>query len=133
MKIAFSTRDSVHINAHFGSAKKMDIYDVSKEGYNFLNTIEFGGNLKEDGNEDKLVPKIAALEGCTIVYVCAIGGSAASRLMKHQVTPLKVQNEDDEIQAVLEDLVKTLNGTPPPWLRKIIRQESKSFDFEDDD
>lgn len=133
MKVAFGTRDGVHINTHFGSAKKMDIYDVSQEGYNFLNTIEFGGNLKQDGNEDKLVPKIEALEGCKIVYIAAIGGSAASRLMKHKVTPLKVQSEEDEIETILEDLVKTLNGTPPLWLRKIIGQTSKSFDFEDDD
>ena len=131
MKVAFATQDNIHINAHFGWAKKVDIYDVSSEGYNFLNTIEFGGVLKEDGNEDKLVPKINAVADCTIVYVSAIGGSAASRLLKNQITPLKAENKEDEITDVLNSLVKTLDN-PPPWLRKALRQKTTSFDFEEE-
>ena len=131
MKVAFATQDNVHINAHFGWAKKVDIYDVSTNGYNFINTVEFGGDLKEDGNEDKLVPKIKAVAGCTIVYVSAIGGSAASRLLKNKITPLKAENKEDEITDVLNILVKTL-GNPPPWLRKALGQKAKNFDFEDE-
>ncbi|MDJ0632428.1 MAG: nitrogen fixation protein NifX [Xenococcaceae cyanobacterium] len=132
MKVAFATQDNVHINAHFGWAKKVDIYDVSAEGFDFLNTVEFGGVLKEDGNEDKLVPKINAVADCTLVYVSAIGGSAASRLLKHKITPLKAENKDDEIADVLNSLVKTL-GNPPPWLRKALGKNATSFDFEDEE
>ncbi len=132
MKVAFATQDNVHINAHFGWAKKVDIYDVSDEGFDFLNTVEFGGELKEDGNEDKLVPKINAVEGCTLVYVSAIGGSAASRLLKNKITPLKAENKDEEITDVLNSLVKTL-GNPPPWLRKALGKNATSFDFEDEE
>ncbi|MGF1479959.1 MAG: nitrogen fixation protein NifX [Cyanophyceae cyanobacterium] len=131
MKVAFATQDNVHINAHFGWAKKVDVYDVSPEGYRFLETVEFGGDLKEDGNEDKLVPKINAVSDCTIVYVSAIGGSAASRLLKHKITPLKTENQDDEIADVLKSLVKTMSD-PPPWLRKALGQSPKSFDFEEE-
>ena len=132
MKVAFATQDNVHINAHFGWAKKVDIYDVSANGFDFLNTVEFGGELKEDGNEDKLVPKINAVEGCTLVYVSAIGGSAASRLLKNKITPLKAENKDDEIADVLNSLVETL-GNPPPWLRKALGKNATSFDFEDEE
>jgi nitrogen fixation protein NifX len=134
MKVAFATRDNVHINAHFGSAKRVAVYDVSSEGYDFINTVEFSGNLNEDGNEDKLIPKIEALTNsdCTIVYVSAIGGSAASRLMHHKVTPIRAKSEEDEITTTLEDLVKTL-GNPPPWLRKILPTRSKQLNFEDFD
>ncbi len=136
MKVAFTTCDQVHINAHFGSAQKIDVYDVSKAGYNYLNTLEFDDNLKEDGNEDKLVPKIEALSDCTLVYVSAIGGSAAARLIRKKITPLKAQSEQEEIVAILDKLVKTLNGSPPPWLRKVIQQEEQKFSYagvEDDD
>ena len=132
MKVAFATQDNVHINAHFGWAKKVDVYDVSPEGYNFLNTVEFGGNLKEDGNEDKLVPKVEAVADCTIVYVSAIGGSAASRLLKQNITPLKAENKEDEISNVLNNLVKTL-GNPPPWLRKALGQKNRRFDFDEEE
>ena len=121
MKVAFATRDSVHINAHFGSARTVDIYEVNTEGYTFLETLEFGGNLKEDGNEDKLAPKVKALHDCTLVYVSAIGGSAAGRLIRSNITPLKAQSEaDDKIEDTLTQLVQTLNSSPPPWLRKAL-------------
>ncbi len=135
MKVAFTTSDGVHVNAHFGWAKKIAVYDVSPEGYQFSETLGFSGDLKEDGNEDKLVPKINALSGCTLVYVSAIGGSAAARLIKQKITPIKAQSEEQEIEDLLTRLVTTLQGTPPPWLRKVLREERRvahSFDaFED--
>jgi nitrogen fixation protein NifX len=133
MKVAFTTSDNVHINAHFGSAKQIDVYNVSPDGFNYLDTVTFGGDLEENGNEDKLVPKIAALSDCAIVYVSTIGGSAAARLIKNKVTPIKARSEEEKIDDILNELVKTLSGNPPPWLRKIIQQESKSPDFEDED
>lgn len=135
MKVAFTTRDKIHINAHFGSAKQIDVYDVNTEGYNYDKTIEFNGNLNQDGNEDKLVPKIKALSDCTIVYVSAIGGSAAARLINSKITPIKARSEEDKIEEILANLVKTLKSNPPPWLRKVMQKESgvKTFDFEDDD
>lgn len=128
MKIAFTTNDRVHINAHFGWAKMIDVYEVSTEGYQFVETLTFTGDLKEDGNEDKLLPKIEALYDCTIVYVSAIGGSAAARLIKKHITPVKAQSEEQEITDVLDRLITTLNGSPPPWLRKALQQKSLSFD-----
>lgn len=131
MKIAFTTNDSVHINAHFGWARKIDVYNADPSGYTFLETLEFQGDLKEDGNEDKLEPKLRALQDCNIVYVCAIGGSAAARLIRKNITPIKAQSEEDEIEEVLTHLVQTLNGSPPPWLRKALLT-SQTHDFEDD-
>ena len=136
MKVAFTTSDNVHINAHFGWAKQMDFYEVDTEGATFLETVQFGGELKEDGNEDKLVPKVAAVEGCTLVYVSAIGGGAASRLLKKNVTPIKAKTESDTISETLDELIQTLNGSPPPWLRKALALGMKKepvLSFEDDD
>lgn len=128
MKIAFTTNDGTHINAHFGWAKTIDVYDVTVDGHHFLETLRFDGDLKEDGNEDKLVPKIEALHDCTIVYVSAIGGSAAARLIKKRITPVKAQSEEQKISDVLNKLVQTINGNPPPWLRKALQQRDTSFE-----
>ena len=135
MKVAFTTQDKIHINAHFGSAKQIEVYDVNTEGYNFAETLEFNGNLKQDGNEDKLTPKLKALSDCTIVYVAAIGGSAAARLINSRITPIKARSESEKIEEILTNLVKTLKGNPPPWLRKVLQKESgaKTFDFEEED
>jgi nitrogen fixation protein NifX len=135
MKIAFTTNDSVHINAHFGSAKQIDLYEVDAVGATFLEALTFQGNLNQDGNEDKLEPKLKALKDCTIIYVTAIGGGAAARLIGRNITPIKAQSEDAEIQDVLTRLVQTLNGSPPPWLRKALlksRIASAENRFEDE-
>lgn len=126
MKIAFTTSDNVHVNAHFGSAKQIDVYEVSTDGYQFLNSVKFDGDLNEDGNEDKLNPKLKALSDCTIVYVAAIGGTAAARLINKSVTPIKSQSEDDKIADILNNFVRMLKGNPPPWLRKVLQKKTTS-------
>lgn len=128
MKIAFTTSDNVHINAHFGWAKQIDVYEISDNGYEFLETLKFEGDLKQDGNEDKVTPKLEALYDCTIVYVSAIGGTAAAKLIKNGVTPVKAKSDDDKIRDVLDKLVLTLKGSPPPWLRKALQQKPTSFE-----
>jgi nitrogen fixation protein NifX len=130
MKIAFTTEDGVHINAHFGWAKQIAVYEVTAEGHEFVENLEFAGDLQEDGNEDKLLPKLEALAGCTIVYVSAIGGSAAARLINRRITPIKAQSETDRILDVLDKMVQTLKGSPPPWLRKALQQQ-KTQTFEE--
>lgn len=124
MKIAFTTQDSVHINAHFGWANKIDVYNITPEGYDLAENLVFTGDLKEDGNEDKLLPKLQALGDCAIVYVADIGPSAAARLINKGVTPIKAPTQNAEIADVLDRLVVTLKGSPPPWLRKALRRDS---------
>lgn len=133
MKIAFTTSDRVHINAHFGAANEIDVYEVSNEGYQFIETLKFETNPQEDNNESKLAPKIEALADCTIIYVVAIGGSAAARLIKKGVTPVKARLEEEEISEMLAKLVKTLKGNPPPWLRKALQPKTVNFADEIED
>jgi nitrogen fixation protein NifX len=127
MKIAFTTRDRIHVNSHFGSASAIDVYELSPNGYTFLETIRFDGNLNEDGNEDKLQPKIEALHDCTLVYTATIGASAASRLIKHHITPVNLRSEDETVGDMLTKLIEMLKGSPPPWLRKALQQRNTSF------
>jgi len=58
MKIAFATQDLKRVDAHFGWAKNIAIYELGPEGHQFLEAIQFDGDLQEDGNEDKLAPNI---------------------------------------------------------------------------
>ena len=131
MKIAFATQDNKHVDAHFGWAKTIAIYDVSPGGHRFLETVEFNGDLQEDGNEDKLAPKIEAIKDCAILYVAAIGGSGAARVVANNIHPMKV-NQPEEITDLLAKLEDVLKGTPPPWLRKALaKDQERVLDFED--
>ena len=133
MKIAFATQDQQRVDAHFGWAKHLAIYDITAEGYQFVQDVGFGEDLAEDGNEDKLAPKLEAIKDCAIVYVAAIGGSAAARVVAHKIHPVKV-NQPEPILDILDKLQEVLKGTPPPWLRKaLMKGQARSFDFEDDE
>jgi len=132
MKVAFATEDGQHVNAHFGWAKKIAIYEITPENCQFVNCVEFTGNLEENGNEDKLGPKLEAIQDCAILYVAAIGGSAAARVVAKNVHPIKVA-ETQAIDDSLQLLQKVLNGNPPPWIRKALNKgKERTFDFEDE-
>jgi nitrogen fixation protein NifX len=132
MKIAFATQDGKHVDAHFGWAKKIAIYDVCPEDCHFVENIEFSGNLEEDGNEDKLGPKLEAIKDCAILYVAAIGGSGAARVVAKKIHPVKVA-ETKPIEEILKQLQTVLSGNPPPWLRKALNKgRERVLDFEDE-
>ena len=132
MKVAFATEDGQHVNAHFGWAKKIAIYDITPDDCRFVNCVEFIGNLEEDGNEDKLAPKLEAIKDCAILCVAAIGGSAAARVVAKNVHPIKVA-ETQAIEDSLQQLQKVLNGNPPPWIRKALNKgKERTLDFEDE-
>ena len=136
MKVAFCTQDMKRVDAHFGWAKNIAIYDVSSDDSHFVESIQFDGDLQEDGNEDKLAPKLEAIKDCAILYVAAIGGSGAARVVAQGIHPMKVA-QPELISDLLAKLQEVLRGTPPPWLRKVIAKSNKdqerSFDFEEDD
>jgi nitrogen fixation protein NifX len=130
MKVAFATQDLKRVDAHFGWARNIAIYEISPEGYRFLEAVQFAGEPQEDGNEDKLAPKIDAIKDCAILYVAAIGGSGAARVVANNIHPMKV-NQPEEITDLLVKLVDVLKGVPPPWLRKALTKgKERNFDFE---
>lgn len=132
MKIAFATEDQQHVDAHFGWAKCIAVYDVSPEGYHFVENFTFADGLEEDGNEDKLTPKLEAIKDVAIVYVTAIGGSAAARVVANKIHPIKLP-QPEPIVSLLEKLQTVLKGTPPPWLRKaLLKDQAREEDFEDE-
>ena len=133
MKIAFATQDQQRVDAHFGWAKHLAVYEVDAAGHRHLETFPFGEDLAEDGNEDKLAPKLAAIRDCAIVYVAAIGGSAAARVVASKIHPIKV-TQPEPIAELLDKMQVVLQGTPPPWLRKaLLKGEARATDFEDDE
>lgn len=133
MKVAFTTQDMQRVDAHFGWAKNIAIYEISADGHQFFEAVQFDGDLKEDGNEDKLAAKIDAIRDCAIVYVAAIGGSAAARVVAAKIHPVKAA-EGTPIPELLDRLQQVLQGTPPPWLRKALEKgREKTFDFDEEE
>jgi nitrogen fixation protein NifX len=132
MKVAFATQDLERVDAHFGWAKNIAIYELTAEGYSFIEAIQFQGDLQEDGNEDKLQPKLEAIKDCAILYIAAIGGSGAARVVASGIHPMKVAQPENIID-LLEKLKVVLQGATPPWLRKVMTKgQERTFDFEEE-
>jgi nitrogen fixation protein NifX len=74
------------------------------------------------------------LKDCAILYVAAIGGSAAARVVAAKIHPIKVP-QPEPILDILDKLQEVLNGTPPPWLRKVLQKgmDVAAPNFEDED
>lgn len=120
LKIAFATTDMETVNQHFGSAKSFAIYAVDRDNEQLLEAAEFG-ELKQDGNEDKLSVKIELLNGCAAVYCQAVGGSAINQLIVKGIQPVKV-HEGSKIKDLIVDLQNEMKAGPSSWLAKAINQ-----------
>ncbi|WP_095590434.1 nitrogen fixation protein NifX [Actibacterium ureilyticum] len=131
LRVAIATNDLENLNAHFGSAKKFAIYDVTTTGVQFIQAVGFDDvttqSGKHDDIDDKITPKVAALSGCALLFALAIGGPSAAKVVKAGVHPIK-RKQAEPIPAVLDQVQTMLKGTPPPFLRKILgRADKPSF------
>lgn len=117
IKVAFATKDMQTINAHFGGAKEFVVYKVSKDGFELSEVVKT--DTSEMEGDDKTDFKVKALKGINIMYCESIGGTAAAKVIRGGINPMKVQ-EPREIEEVLQELVVMINGNPPPWVKKIM-------------
>jgi nitrogen fixation protein NifX len=122
IKVAFASKDMQTINAHFGGAKEFVIYDVSKDGFKLSGVIKT--DTSELNGDDKTDFKVKALKGINIMYCESIGGTAAAKVIRGGINPMKVQ-EPRNIEAVLAELVEMINANPPPWVKKIMNIKTK--------
>ncbi|HEX5710340.1 MAG TPA: nitrogen fixation protein NifX [Sulfuricurvum sp.] len=122
MKVAFATKDMEEINAHFGGAKKFVVYNVSKDGFELSEVIKTDTSNFED--DDKTDFRVRALKGINIMYSESIGGTAAAKVIRAGIHPMKV-NESTLIVDVLNELVTMINGNPPPWVKQIIQMTTE--------
>jgi nitrogen fixation protein NifX len=139
LRIAIATQDRKNLNAHFGSARAFVVYDVTPTSATFLEAFEFDGVSDESGahkveGDDKITPKVEALTGCTLMFVRAIGGPAAAKVVKAGIHPVKIA-DPMSIDAVIGKVQSMMTGNPPPWLRKVMQTAGAAtkaaFDDED--
>jgi nitrogen fixation protein NifX len=138
LRIALATQDGRSMNAHFGSAKRFMVYDVSATTCRLVETISFEEVSDESGThttegDDKNGAKIKLLSGVELLFVQAIGGPVAARVIKAQIHPIKLSTPES-IEQVITKVQDMLRNEPPPWMRKLIQKKTeRSMDFLDGD
>jgi len=115
IRVAFATNDNENIDAHFGSAKQFNIYEISKDGFDISTIIKI-----ETKDTDQTV---ALLTGNDIVYFVNIGPIAAAKIINNGIFPIKYK-EVVSIDSELKKLIEMLNDNPPPFIKKIIEKKA---------
>ncbi|MUT27156.1 MULTISPECIES: nitrogen fixation protein NifX [Mesorhizobium] len=140
LRVAIATQDMKNLNAHFGSAKRFAVYDVTREEWHLVEAVAFDDVSDESGEhrtegDDRITPKVEALKGCQLLFCLAIGGPSAAKVVSAKIHPIKVP-QPQTIQAVLLRTQMMLRTCPPPWLRKVLADAGvaeKNPSFEDED
>lgn len=138
LRVAIATQDGKSMNAHFGSARRFVIFEVTKATSRFVETVSFDAVTGESGEHREDAPlrvKVDAIRGCNLLFVLAIGASAASQVISASIHPVKLA-EAEPVEQVIVKVQALMNGTPPPWLRRALassQKRSMSFLEEEDE
>jgi nitrogen fixation protein NifX len=122
MKVAFASSDGLQVNQHFGKATAFHVWDIQSNSAECVGRIEQQPFDHED--EDHILAKATALEGCSIACSMQIGGPAAAKLVARHIHPMKT-NSEVPIAELVEKLQNVLRGAAPPWLAKAMGMEPK--------
>jgi nitrogen fixation protein NifX len=120
VRVALASQEGKALDAHFGFARRLMVYDVTARGHRLIKVLRFaaeGPDGAEDG--DKIARKVEALAGCHIVCALAIGPPAAARVIQANIHPIRV-GTPEPIEATIARVQNMMNVEPPWWLRKLL-------------
>jgi hypothetical protein len=142
LRIAVATNSLIQVDANFAVAKQMVFYDVARDASEFVDVVHFGRGAKkglgggqgtasggcvmdemdnDDGTgRDPLVERVEAAEGCSVLFALGLSDLAAVRLHNQRVFPVKSERVRD-IDEIIVNLQRMMNGVPPLWLRRVMR------------
>jgi nitrogen fixation protein NifX len=95
------------------------VYEIDADHARLADTRELA--VASDEEDAKIDSRLDAIRDCAIVHIAAIGGTAAARVVNSGVMPVKVA-DGSSVAELVERLQAVLRGTPPPWLRKVLRR-----------
>ncbi len=132
MKVAFATKDGSTVNEHFGWCQSFLVYDITLDNIEDLGFRDVPDHNDDEMNEmnemSKIDKRIDAIQDCTILYCNAVGPTAAARLARRRIHPLKVA-DTEAIDQLLKRLLQIVKS-PPIWLRKVLESEKTSSSCE---
>lgn len=126
LRVAFAAGPSGVVDQHFGSARSFLLVSFDAASHEELETQRFEQE-RQDGQEAKLVNKIAALSKMRAdLLVCAqVGPSAVKQLLEAGIQPIAVQ-EAPSVSQVLQHLQRELREGKATWTQRIQRNGAQS-------
>jgi len=140
LRLAMTTNSLVDVDATFNAARQMVIYDVGPDWSAFVDVVPLArGARKGPGGggggagccvmdeieevtetADPLADRVAAVEGCSVLFTCGLSDLAAMRVFERAVFPVKSERVRP-IDEVIASVQVMLSGRPPLWMRRLLR------------
>lgn len=117
IRVGFATNDNENIDAHFGSAKQFNVYDITNESCEISSIIKI-----EEKDTDGTVALLNDAQ-LDIVYFINIGATAAAKIINSGIFPIKYK-EVVSIDEELKKLIEMLDTNPPPFIKKILSSKA---------
>lgn len=117
MKIAFASKDNIHVNQHFGWCKEFYIYEIKDDKFEFIKAVD--SSIEIEDEIEKLTYKIECLEDSDILYVQQIGPKASMMVKSEKIFPMQASRENEKIEDILNTFIK-MKENPPIWMRRLI-------------
>lgn len=114
IRAAVASDSGEELNAHFGSARRYLIYQLTPQECRLIDVRPADG---ADEAEDSSAFRARLIDDCHVLFVQSIGGPAAAKVISTGVYPLKYV-EGGPARPHLEALCKKMGSAPPPWLAK---------------
>lgn len=120
LTVAYATSDGTAVDQHFGWCERFDVYRLTPDD---AVLVDSRVPADVDGVTSRIEARVDLLRDCAILHVTSIGGAAAAKVINARIHPLKVV-EGTGIEELNTRLSAVLGGTPPPWMRKVLRSHT---------
>ncbi|WP_043646373.1 NifB/NifX family molybdenum-iron cluster-binding protein, partial [Fundidesulfovibrio putealis] len=128
MRVIVATEDKVTLNGHFAIAEYFMFYDITETDCTFVKEARF--IPKDDTPESKISgrkpfgidERIDAIQGADVIFVSAIGGPIADKVIAANVYPIEM-NAPEAIDTSLSKLQALMRGKQPLWLQRILKHD----------
>jgi nitrogen fixation protein NifX len=139
IKVALTSNSLTAVDADFVSAKQILFYDVSADGVDFLDAVQFDGRPAgqrgpgggvgcaemepADGASVAVMDaKIYSLRGCGLLFTLRLSDFASLRIHNGNTFPVKMERQRDVTQVLIQ-LQHLLRTKTPLWLRRRLVQD----------
>lgn len=118
IRVAVASDGGEELNAHFGSARRFLIYQMTPTEVRLIDIRSTdGAGSAEDGSAFRA----NLIRDCHVLFVQSIGGPAAAKVINAGIYPLKL-TDAGPARAHLASLQQKMSSAPPPWLAKAMNK-----------
>jgi nitrogen fixation protein NifX len=129
MRVVIATDDRKNMNGHFARCQVFMFYEVMEDTCDLVSEVCFSAadsdieHLKYSNRKSFCVEeRINVIKGSDVIFVSAIGGPVADRVIANDVYPIEM-NAAESIESALSKLQELLRGRKPLWLQRILRHD----------